>query len=683
VLQIIFDLLLAATVGLADRALHRPGHAVGIEDDPAINIAGGAADGLDQRGFAAQETFLVGVEYRHQTAFGNIQPLAQQIDAYQHVIDAQPEIADQLDPFQRLDIAVHVADLDPRLVHEFGQVLRHPLGQRGDQSAIALRRNLAAFVDHVIDLILDRFDLDRWIDQPRRADHLFAEHAAGLFHFPGTRRRRDADRLRPHRVPFIEAQRPVVDTTGQPETIFGQRDLAAMIALGHGADLRNGLVAFVHEQERIVGQIFKQGGRRLARQSPGQEAGIIFDSRAAAGGGNHLEIKIGPLFQPLMFDQLAFGLQFLEPLRQLEPDCLGRLFHRRPRRHIMRIGKDPHPVEAHALLAGQRIEFDNLLDLVAEETDPPGHVLIMGGEYLEIVAPHPEIAAREGLIIALILQRHQLADDIPLIDRLFLLQIEDHRRIGLDRADAVETGHRCHDDHVIALEQRTGRAVAHPVDRLVYRAFLLDIGVRPRDIGFGLVIVIIRHEIFDRIVREEILELAVKLRRQDLVGGQDQRRPLQLVDDLGHGEGLARPGYAEQHLIALILAHPLDQLPDRIGLVTSGFEIADQLEPLSAFRLFRTAGLVRDEILAGVRLRQTSSDYQFCHGIDMEQKGSNVIPGMELSADCRDRKFTMAAHRFMVAGGASQFGEFSSENITGFSGRTRSDSRLFGQGRGS
>jgi hypothetical protein len=72
------------------------------------------------------------------------------------------------------------------------------------------------------------------------------------------------------------------------------------------------------------------------------------------------------------------------------------------------------------------------------------------------------------------------------------------------------------------------------------------------DIGFGLVVVVIADEIFDRVFREERLELAVKLRRQRLVGRQDQGRALGGLDDLGHGEGLARAGDAQQHLVAFL-----------------------------------------------------------------------------------------------------------------------------------
>jgi hypothetical protein len=77
-------------------------------------------------------------------------------------------------------------------------------------------------------------------------------------------------------------------------------------------------VAFIDEQQRVVGQIFEQGRRRLARQAAGQEAAVVLDPRAAAGGRDHFEVEIGALFQPLRFEQLAFGFQFLQPFGQLE-----------------------------------------------------------------------------------------------------------------------------------------------------------------------------------------------------------------------------------------------------------------------------------------------------------------------------------------------------------------------------
>jgi predicted nucleotidyltransferase len=71
-------------------ALHRAGHGIRIEDHLAVDVAGGAADGLDQRGLAAQETFLIGVEDRDQRTFRNVEPFAQQIDPDQGVEGAAP-----------------------------------------------------------------------------------------------------------------------------------------------------------------------------------------------------------------------------------------------------------------------------------------------------------------------------------------------------------------------------------------------------------------------------------------------------------------------------------------------------------------------------------------------------------------------------------------------------------------
>ena len=45
---------------------------------------------------------------------------------------------------------------------------------------------------------------------------------------------------------------------------------------------------------------------------------------------------------------------------------------------------------------------------------------------------------------------------------------------------------------------------------------------------------------------------------------------LQLLDDIGDGESLARARGAQQHLVAVALFDALDELADRFGLVASG-----------------------------------------------------------------------------------------------------------------
>ena len=52
----------AATVGFGDGSLHTLGEVVGIHNHVAFNVAGGAADGLDEGALGTQEAFFVGIQ---------------------------------------------------------------------------------------------------------------------------------------------------------------------------------------------------------------------------------------------------------------------------------------------------------------------------------------------------------------------------------------------------------------------------------------------------------------------------------------------------------------------------------------------------------------------------------------------------------------------------------------------
>ena len=498
---------------------------------------------------------------------GNVETLAQQVDADQRVESAEPQIADDLDALDGVDVGMHVADADALLVQIFGQVLGHALGEHGDQAAVALLRHRAHLADQIVDLRARRPDVDRRIDQAGRADHLLGEHAAGFVELPRPRRGRDARGLRPHRIPFLETQRPVVHARGQAEAVFGERRLPAEVAAKHAAELRDGDVALVGEDQRVVGHILEQSRRRLARLAAGEITRIVLDAGAGAGRLHHFQIVERALLEPLRFQQAAGGVELVEPLPQLDLDAGDRLQQRRPRRHVVRVGVDFHEFQLVGLLPGERIEFVDRFHLVAEQRYPPGAVLVVGGKNLDGVAAHAERAAVKIAGRAFVLQGHQIGEQRALVEAFAALERKRHRRIGLDRADAVDAGHRGDDDHVVALQQRARRRMAHAVDLLVDRGILLDIGVGARDIGFRLVVVVIGNEILDGVVGKEAFELAVELRRQRLIGRENERRALRLLDHLGHGEGLARAGDAEQHLGAVMAPHAFDQFGDRLRLI--------------------------------------------------------------------------------------------------------------------
>ena len=216
------------------------------------------------------------------------------------------------------------------------------------------RKPFAAHLPHLADKIVDLRargpHLDRRVDQAGRADHLLDEDAARFFHFPRPGRGGHGHRLRPHRVPFLEAQRPVVHAGGQAEAVFGERRLAAEVAAEHAAELRDGDVAFVGEHQRVVGHVFEQCRRRLARLAAGEIARIVLDSRAGAGGFHHFQIEDRALLEALRFQQAAGGVELVEALAQFMLDALDRLNERRARRDVVRIGVDLHEVELVGLL---------------------------------------------------------------------------------------------------------------------------------------------------------------------------------------------------------------------------------------------------------------------------------------------------------------------------------------------
>jgi hypothetical protein len=87
--------------------------------------------------------------------------------------------------------------------------------------------------------------------------------------------------------------------------VFGQRELAPVVAAIHAADLRDGDVAFVGEDDGVVGDVFEQRRGRFTGRAAGEVARVVLDPVADAGGLQHLEIEIRPLLQPLRLQQLA------------------------------------------------------------------------------------------------------------------------------------------------------------------------------------------------------------------------------------------------------------------------------------------------------------------------------------------------------------------------------------------
>ena len=212
------------------------------------------------------------------------------------------------------------------------------------------------------------------------------------------------------------------------------------------------------------------------------------------------------------------------------------------------------------------IELLQVLDLVAEQDDPV-RGLRVGGKDLERLASDPEIPPGERGVVAAVLDRDQLAQQRVAVDHLSLAQGLQVLVVGLRRAQAVDARHAGHDQHVAPGEQRRGGRMAQPVDLLVDRRVLLDVEVPARNVGLGLVVVVVGDEVLDRVAWEIRAELVAQLRGQRLVVGDHERRLLNRLDRRRHGHRLARAGRAQQGQVPLPGQDALGQRSDRGRLV--------------------------------------------------------------------------------------------------------------------
>ena len=193
------------------------------------------------------------------------------------------------------------------------------LAQRGDQGAQAAGGDFLDLAQQVVDLGFHRTHDAQRVDQSRRAHHLFGEHAAGALQLPRPRRRGYKDGVRAHGLPFLEFQRPVIDTAWQAEAEFGQRRFSVEVAPIHTAQLRHGDVAFIDYQQRVFRKILKKCRRRLTRVAPGEIARIVLDAGTEPGGIEHFQIESGAFLQTLGLQQLALGGQFAQRVASIPP----------------------------------------------------------------------------------------------------------------------------------------------------------------------------------------------------------------------------------------------------------------------------------------------------------------------------------------------------------------------------
>ena len=156
----------------------------------------------------------------------------------------------------------------------------------------------------------------------------------------------------------------------------------------------------------------------------------------------------------------------------------------------------------------------------------------------------------------------------------------DGRSVEIRGVAAAEEARDARYDHHVApsREQRCHGVEPHFLDFGIDREVLLDVGVRRRKVGFRLVVVVVGDEVLDGVLGKEVAEFAVKLGREGLVVAQDERRAVQVGNDVGHRKGLSRTRYTQQRVVLRAVADRPDDLGDGFRLVARGGIIGYEFE---------------------------------------------------------------------------------------------------------
>ena len=614
VFGVVVDLDLAAITAYGEEGLDAFGLLIGEEDDFAGDVAGGAAGGLDEGGFAAEEAFFVGVEDADEGDFGEVEAFSEKVDANEDVAVAFAEGAEDFDAFDGVDVAMEVADFESDIAEVVGEVFGGAFGEGGDEDALAALDALAAEFDGFVDLAFEGFDGDDGVEEAGGADDLlddegfarggdvegvdglfaagdageaggggfgFADAVAlmgdvvgvaddGVFYFDAGGGGGDVKDLWHGGHEFVELEGSVVEGAGEAEAVFDEDGFAGAVAFIHAADLGDGGVAFVEEEEEVVGEEVEQGAGGGAGDAAGEVAGVVFDALAEAHFLHHFDVVFGAHFDALGFEEFAFFFKPGDAFVEFGADGDDGAAEFVGGGDELFGGVEGVVGDFEGDGAGKDVNDGNAIDFVAKELDADGFGIEVGGDNFDDVAAGAEGAAFKDDVIALVEHVDEFGEEEFAGDLATDFEGEHHAFVVFGGAQAVNAGDGGDDDDVLAAEEAAHGGEAEALDLVVDAGVLFDVGIGAGDVGLGLVVVEVGDEVFDGVFGEEVLELGVELGGECFVMAHDERRFADLLDDVGHGEGFAGAGDAEEGLVAVAGADGFDEFGDGLALVALG-----------------------------------------------------------------------------------------------------------------
>ncbi len=220
-----------------------------------------------------------------------------------------------------------------------------------------------------------------------------------------------------------------------------QGALARHVTLVHRADLGHGDVRLVDDQQEVLGEVVQQAVGCRPLPATVDVPGIVLDPRARPDLAHHLDVVCGAHPQPLGLEVLAGPVEGRELIGELGLDAGDRTLHPLRPRDVVRRGEDVHLLLLPHHLPRQRVQGVDPLDLVPEELDPHGKLLVLRDD-LDRVAAHPERAAGERHVVAGVLHLHEAQQQLVAVDLLADPQPDHPVDILLRGAQAVDARDR-------------------------------------------------------------------------------------------------------------------------------------------------------------------------------------------------------------------------------------------------
>src|SRR5262245_29074107 len=171
-------------------------------------------------------------------------------------------------------------------------------------------------------------------------------------------------------------------------------------------------MGFVDNQEKIFGKVIEKRWWRFTRHSSAQMTRVVLNPMAIAHGTYHLQIELRPLCDPLGLEQLILFLEIGDAFIEFFFNTGNRSLVSIRRDQIMGVRVDRDLGKLSDRLAGQRIDFMNRLNHIAEQFDADRNCFVRRGKDLDDVASRPKRAAMEIDVVAGILNFEELGEDL-------------------------------------------------------------------------------------------------------------------------------------------------------------------------------------------------------------------------------------------------------------------------------